>query len=82
MFWLLAHKSEDEAEIRKAKETADFSIKALLLSGGIVAVIYFVNWMSRMDNAAYFGPNLAHIVLGMFYSLIGAALLLVVKERL
>lgn len=76
------HKCKDTDEVQKAKNAASFAIKSELLSGGICSVIYFVNWMRCLDNTAYWGPNLAKIILGIFYSFIISGILLILKERI
>lgn len=76
------HKCKDTDEVQKAKNAASFAIKSELLSGGICSVIYFVNWMRCLDNAACWGPNLAKIILGIFYSFIISGILLILKERI
>ena len=53
-----------------------------LLSGGICSFIYFVQWLEHANNAGYFGPNLANIVIGIFYSFLISAVILVLKERI
>ncbi|MDD6202807.1 MAG: helix-turn-helix transcriptional regulator [Lachnospiraceae bacterium] len=76
------HKCKDADEVQKTKNATSFAIKSVLLSGGICSVIYFVNWMRRMDNVAYWGPNLALIIMGLFYSFIISGVLLILKERI
>ncbi|MBQ8597363.1 MAG: helix-turn-helix transcriptional regulator [Lachnospiraceae bacterium] len=76
------HKCNDSIEKQKAKNAASFAIKAILLSGGICTVIYFVNWMRCLDNAGYWGPNLTIIILGPFYSFLLSGILLILKERI
>lgn len=76
------HKCDNPDEAQKARSAASFAIKAVMLSGGICSVIYFVNWMRCLDNALYWGPNLAKIILGLFYSFIISGILLILKERI
>lgn len=76
------HKCNDPDEVQNAKNAASFAIKSVMLSGGICSVIYFVNWMRCLDNVMYWGPNLASIILGLFYSFIISAILLILKERI
>lgn len=73
---------DDTLETQKAKEAGSFAIKAVLLSGGICSFLYLVQWLSDLDNAGYYGPNLANIVIGIFYSFILSAIILVLKERI
>ena len=72
----------DAGLIEKSKKAGTFGIKAVLLSGGICSFIYFVQWLEHANNAGYFGPNLANIVIGIFYSFIISAVILVLKERI
>ncbi len=73
---------DDDKKVENAKKAASFAVKSVLLSGGICSVIYFVNWMRCLDDAAEWGPNLAKIVLGLFYSLIISGILMVLRERI
>lgn len=75
------HKCENVEEVKRAKNAVSFAIKSELLSGGVCSVIYFVNWMRCLDNVADWGPNLAKIILGLFYSFIISGVLLILKER-
>lgn len=76
------HKCDDSEKTAAAKSAASFAIKCELVAGGICSFIYLVNWLRCIDNMAYFGPNLAHIVMGLFYSLIISGILLILKERI
>lgn len=75
-------KQNNSDVIRDAKNAASFTMKSVMLSGGICSIIYVVNWVRCIDNAAYWGPNLAKIILGLFYSLIISCILLILKERI
>lgn len=76
------HKCDNFEEVQSAKNAASFAIKSVILSGGICSVIYLVNWMRCLDNVAYWGPNLAKIIMGLFYSFIISGILLILKERI
>lgn len=73
---------DDDKKVEKTKNATSYAIKSVLLSGGICSVIYFVNWMRCLDNAGEWGPNLSKIILGVFYSLLIAGVLMILKERL
>lgn len=75
-------KCDDADRVRRAVETADFTIKSLFMAGGISACIFFVTLMAKLSDASSIGPNLAVIVLGILYSFILAGTVLVLKERL
>ncbi|MBQ9991778.1 MAG: helix-turn-helix domain-containing protein [Lachnospiraceae bacterium] len=81
LFKLTVKKTEEEESRREAKDAASFAIKAVLLAGGINSVLYLVNWLRNMNDISTWGPNMAVIILGVFYSLLISALLLVLKER-
>jgi transcriptional regulator with XRE-family HTH domain len=75
-------KCDDADRIAAAVETADFSIKAVLLAGGIFSVVGFVNLMLALDTLETIGPNLAIVVLSWFYAIVISMVLLVLRERL
>ncbi len=75
-------KCKDEELITKSKKAGTFAIKSELLSGGICSFLYLVQWLEDVNNAFYYGPNLAHIVIGLFYSFIISAVILVLRERI
>lgn len=79
---LAVRKEEDREKRQKAKEAADFAVKSVLLAGGINSVLYLVNLLRSINDLSTLGPNLAVISLGIFYSLLISALLLVLKERI
>lgn len=82
VFKNLVNGSKSEKELVEAKETVDFTIKASFLSSGIVAIIYFVNMMRNIVELSMLGPNLAVIVLSVFYALIISTILIIIKARL
>lgn len=82
LFKFNIQKSENTKKVENVKEAATFAIRAILLAGGICSQIYMVNWLRCLDNAKYWGSNLNSIVLGLFYSLVISAVLLVLRERL
>jgi transcriptional regulator with XRE-family HTH domain len=65
-----------------AVETADFSIKAVLLAGGIFSIVGFVSVMKALDTPETIGPNLAIVVLSWFYAIVISMVLLVLRARL
>jgi transcriptional regulator with XRE-family HTH domain len=65
-----------------AAETADFSIKAVLLAGGIFSIVGFVSVMKALDTPETIGPNLAVVVLSWFYAIVISMVLLVLRARL
>jgi transcriptional regulator with XRE-family HTH domain len=65
-----------------AVETADFSIKAVLLAGGIFSIVGFVSVMKALDTPETIGPNLAVVVLSWFYAIVISMVLLVLRARL
>jgi hypothetical protein len=75
-------KCDDADRLAAAVETADFSIKAVLLAGGIFSVVGFVNLMLALDTLETIGPNLAIVVLSWFYAIVISMVLLVLRERL
>lgn len=77
------HKSPmTELEVKESKDAAGFAVKAVFLSGGIQVIIYFINWMRMYQDVSKWGPNLAVMVLSIFYSMILAAILLILRERI
>jgi hypothetical protein len=71
-----------QKSLAAAVETADFSIKAVLLAGGIFSVVGFVNLMLALDTLETIGPNLAIVVLSWFYAIVISMVLLVLRARL
>jgi transcriptional regulator with XRE-family HTH domain len=65
-----------------AAETADFSIKAVLLAGGVFSIVGFVSVMKALDTPETIGPNLAVVVLSWFYAIVISMVLLVLRARL
>ena len=72
----------DRDKLVEAVETASYTIKSLVLAAGISSVTAFVTIMIRVDDISTIGPNLAVMILSWFYSLVLAAVILVLQERL
>jgi flagellar motor component MotA len=75
-------KCDDADRLAAAVETANFSIKAVLLAGGIFSIVGFVSVMKALDTPETIGPNLAVVVLSWFYAIVISMVLLVLRARL
>ena len=73
---------QNENEVQDAIKSATFAIKAVLSSGAFATMVHLINWISDYNNSGYFGPNLALPFMGIFYSLIIAMLILILRERI
>lgn len=82
LFRYNVHTCDAPEEVQKAKDAASFAIKAVMLSGGICCIIYFVTWIRCITDVMYWGPNLAKMILGLFYSFLLSCILLILKERI
>lgn len=72
----------DEEEVQDALSAVRLVFSAAPLAGGVVAVIGFVSTVSKLNDAASIGRNLALAVLSIFYVMLLLLLLLPLKNKL
>lgn len=79
---LFSYNSSKLYDLNEVRNAGSLAIKGTLIGGGISGMFWLINWLSDLSNAYYFGPNIANIFMGFFYSLIISAIILCLKERL
>jgi flagellar motor component MotA len=79
---IIKNKDFSKSQLEQSLLAIDLTIKLIVLSGLLGAIIGFVSFLKQLNDPSTIGPTIALILLTTFYALFGVIIFLPVQAKL